>query len=54
MYFLLEMGIFHCYVSLPEGIKELIMDFVQRVHKYPILKHEGFIMPSHSESGPLR
>ena len=27
MYYLLKMVIFHCYVSLPEGILEMIFDF---------------------------
>ena len=35
MYFLLKNGIFHCYVSLPEGIDSQIWDTLQETITYP-------------------
>ena len=28
MYFLIKVGIFHCYVSLPEGLQELMISVI--------------------------
>ena len=35
MYFLLKIGIFHCYVSLPEGISINLHPYLREVPGYP-------------------
>ena len=50
MYFLLKMGIFHCYVSLPEGTSVYKGNFGEIPRKLPATLTACLILP---KMGPM-